>query len=215
MTSRFPKFRTAALMTGMGLLMQQELLAQGVSPWLDAINVLQTAFTGPIARGLEPDCHCGGRTDVRIWRRRQQAGFGRDHIWIRHGDGRGQFPDLVVLMQGAKDLAGLSGLERAAHHPWEWSAAGFLLSAMLGLAMWNAINSLVTGGVIFVVLYGAGWLAWREDPNMVEILRASTRFKSRYDPGKWADSPWYFANPRGADECGPRTIRLQRSRGAG
>ena len=68
----------------------------------------------------------------------------------------------------------------------------FLLSAMLGLAMWNAINSLVTGGVIFVVLYGAGWFAWREDPNMVEILRASTRFKSRYDPGKWADSPWYL-----------------------
>ena len=52
MTSRFPKLRAAALMTGMGLLMQQELLAQGVSPWLDAIEVLETAFTGPIARGL-------------------------------------------------------------------------------------------------------------------------------------------------------------------
>ena len=52
MTSRFPTLRAAALMTGMGLLMQQELLAQGVSPWLDAIEVLETAFTGPIARGL-------------------------------------------------------------------------------------------------------------------------------------------------------------------
>ena len=54
MTSRFPipKLRAAALMTGMGLLMQQELLAQGVSPWLDAIEVLENAFTGPIARGL-------------------------------------------------------------------------------------------------------------------------------------------------------------------
>ena len=54
MTSRFPipKLRAAVLMTGMGLLMQQELLAQGVSPWLDAIEVLETAFTGPIARGL-------------------------------------------------------------------------------------------------------------------------------------------------------------------
>ena len=68
----------------------------------------------------------------------------------------------------------------------------FLLSAMLGLAMWNAINSLMTGGVIFAVLYSCGWLAWREDPNMVEILRASTRFKARYDPGKWAVSPWYL-----------------------
>ena len=52
MTSPFPILRAAALMTGMGLLLQQELLAQGVSPWLDAIEVLETAFTGPIARGL-------------------------------------------------------------------------------------------------------------------------------------------------------------------
>ena len=52
MISRFPKLRPAALMAGLGLLMQQELLAQGVSPWLDAIDVLETAFTGPIARGL-------------------------------------------------------------------------------------------------------------------------------------------------------------------
>ena len=33
----------------------------------------------------------------------------------------------------------------------------FLLSATLGLAMWNAINSIVTGGVIFAVLYGGGF----------------------------------------------------------
>ena len=30
----------------------QVLLAQAVSPWLQAVTVLQTAFTGPIARGL-------------------------------------------------------------------------------------------------------------------------------------------------------------------
>ena len=29
-----------------------ELLAQGTSPWLQAVEVLQQAFTGPIARGL-------------------------------------------------------------------------------------------------------------------------------------------------------------------
>ena len=28
------------------------LWAQGVSPWVDAVNELQTQFTGPIARGL-------------------------------------------------------------------------------------------------------------------------------------------------------------------
>ena len=52
MRSRFPRLRTAALVAGIGLFMQQELLAQGVSPWLDAVSVLEGAFTGPIARGL-------------------------------------------------------------------------------------------------------------------------------------------------------------------
>ena len=28
------------------------LAAQGTSPWVDAVNELQTQFTGPIARGL-------------------------------------------------------------------------------------------------------------------------------------------------------------------
>ena len=29
-----------------------EVLAQGTSPWVDAVQNLSTAFTGPIARGL-------------------------------------------------------------------------------------------------------------------------------------------------------------------
>ena len=66
----------------------------------------------------------------------------------------------------------------------------FLLSATLGLAMWNAINSIAVGIVIFTVLYGAGYWAWKQDPNMIEILRASSRFRVRYDPGKWSEAPW-------------------------
>ena len=34
------------------LALPQLVLAQGVSPWLQAVTVLQAAFTGPIARGL-------------------------------------------------------------------------------------------------------------------------------------------------------------------
>ncbi len=34
------------------LALPQVVLAQGVSPWLQAVTVLQAAFTGPIARGL-------------------------------------------------------------------------------------------------------------------------------------------------------------------
>ena len=66
----------------------------------------------------------------------------------------------------------------------------FMLSATLGLAMWNAIESLMTGGVIFIVLYAAGWIAWKKDPNMLSILKVSGRFKTRYDPGKWGATPW-------------------------
>ena len=34
------------------MLMPGALHAQGTSPWVDAVNELQTQFTGPIARGL-------------------------------------------------------------------------------------------------------------------------------------------------------------------
>ena len=45
---------------------------------------------------------------------------------------------------------------------------------------------------IFAVLYGVGFWAWKQDPNMLEILRASARFRARYDPGKWAAEPWHL-----------------------
>ncbi len=40
------------LMAGLILVLSADLLAQGTSPWLQAIDVLEQAFTGPIARGL-------------------------------------------------------------------------------------------------------------------------------------------------------------------
>ena len=65
----------------------------------------------------------------------------------------------------------------------------FLLSLTLGLAMWNALNSIVTGAVIFSTLYAAGWWAWRKDPQMLSIVAASAASKVRYDPGK--PSAWH------------------------
>lgn len=60
----------------------------------------------------------------------------------------------------------------------------FFLSLTLGLALWNAINSIVTGGVIFFGLYLAGWLAWKRDPNMLSIVAAGSNSRARYDGGK-------------------------------
>ncbi len=66
----------------------------------------------------------------------------------------------------------------------------FLLSATVALALWNAIDSLLAGSMIFGVLYAAGLLAWRKDPAMLSILKLSAGFRARYDPGKWSPSPW-------------------------
>ena len=35
-----------------GLVAEATVFAQGVSPWLNAVDVLEDAFTGPLARGL-------------------------------------------------------------------------------------------------------------------------------------------------------------------
>ena len=51
----------------------------------------------------------------------------------------------------------------------------FLLAATLGAAIWNAVNSLAAGGLVFGVLYAAGWLAWRRDQNLVGVIRAAVR----------------------------------------
>ncbi len=45
-------WKRGALLASILALSAGELMAQGTSPWLQAIDVLQQAFTGPIARGL-------------------------------------------------------------------------------------------------------------------------------------------------------------------
>ena len=60
----------------------------------------------------------------------------------------------------------------------------FMLSVTLGLAMWNALNSIMTALLIFATLYAAGLLAWRRDPAMLQIIAAGQTARPRYDPGK-------------------------------
>ena len=45
-------WKRGALLLGMMTLSVGELMAQGTSPWLQAVDTLQQAFTGPLARGL-------------------------------------------------------------------------------------------------------------------------------------------------------------------
>ena len=74
----------------------------------------------------------------------------------------------------------------------------FLLAATLGAAIWNAVNSLAAGGLVFVVLYAAGWFAWRHDPHLVGVIRAAVRYGRRYDAGRLLDRSPYVVITRGA-----------------
>jgi len=51
-TSRGRVWRRGALTFAACLLLADDVFAQGTSPWESAVQVLQTAFTGPIATGL-------------------------------------------------------------------------------------------------------------------------------------------------------------------
>ena len=68
----------------------------------------------------------------------------------------------------------------------------FLLSATLAVSLWNASDSLLAAIFVLALLLGSGRLAWKQDPNMLSLLREATRSKVRYDPGKWTESPWYL-----------------------
>ena len=161
----------------------------GASPWLQAIDVLQAAFTGPIARGLSLIAVVVGGLMFAFGEGGSQESLGRNHLWAWYGYGRGQLSRVALLMERGKTWRGYPALSKpltimGVERRW------FLLSATLGLALWNAINSIVVGALIFAVLYGVGFWAWKQDPNMLEILRASAQFRARYDPGKWAEAPW-------------------------
>ena len=72
----------------------------------------------------------------------------------------------------------------------------FLLAATLAAAIWNAVNSLSAGGLVFGVLYAAGWLAWRRDQDLVGVVRAAIRNRSRYDSGLLEDRAPYVVIER-------------------
>ena len=60
----------------------------------------------------------------------------------------------------------------------------FMLSATFAMGAWNAMGSLVTGGMMFGIFYLLGILAWKRDPAMLQIIKATQTVRVRYDPGK-------------------------------
>ena len=59
---RSHRITALAVLFAVGLA-EAPVFAQGVSPWLNAVDVLQQAFTGPLARGLSLNRDCHRRAD--------------------------------------------------------------------------------------------------------------------------------------------------------
>ena len=168
--------------------------AQGVSPWLNAVDVLQQAFTGPLARGLSLIAIVIGGLMFAFGEGGSKKALAGIIFGLGMAMGAANFLTWLFFMtigHGARPWHAypalsapltMMGVER------RW----FLLSATVGMAMWNAINSTLIGAATFCLLYAVGWWAWRVDPHMLTILRESVRFKTRYDPAKWAAQPWYI-----------------------
>jgi len=66
-----------------------------------------------------------------------------------------------------------------------------VLSFTLSMALWIGADSLLSAVVVFAALYGVGRAALKVDPDMLLILKESSRYRARYDPGKWAEPPWH------------------------
>ena len=134
-------WKRGAVLAGVLALSAGELLAQGVSPWLDAVQVLEGAFTGPIAQGTGFDCHCRRRAHVRLWRGRfSKKALAGIIFGLGMAMGAAQFSELAVLMERHKTWRGYPALSKpltilGVERRW------FLLSATLGLAMWNLTSS--------------------------------------------------------------------------
>lgn len=75
----------------------------------------------------------------------------------------------------------------------------FLLAAMVGAALWNAVNTLLGGLLAFVALYVAGLFAWHRDENLVAVVRSAVRYRSRYDAGRLPE-PAPYVVVRESDE---------------
>ncbi len=83
-------WRLGAISFATSMALAERVYAQK-DPWDQAVQVLQTAFTGPIATGLALVAIVVGRLMFAFGEGRRQAHARRRDLRCRHGGGRGQF----------------------------------------------------------------------------------------------------------------------------
>ncbi len=86
-----------------------------------------------------------------------------------------------------RDLPTYRPVHKALHRPLTVCGVDrrlFFLALLMGAAAFNLFYSFLAGLLIFGGLYAFARWATVRDPQMLQILLASSRARRRYDPGK-------------------------------
>ena len=100
-------------------LAEATVFAQGVSPWLNAVDVLQQAFTGPLARGLSLIAIVIGGLMFAFGEGGSKKALAGIIFGLGHGDGRGELPHVALFMtigHGRARVGRLPGAVGPPHH---------------------------------------------------------------------------------------------------
>ena len=106
-TARFKRFIRQVIAAGAGLLLAAPGFAQGNSPWENAVNVLQQAFTSTIARGLSLSHPILHRKNSLFYKTRKGAQMGDLYMSLIHTcelNDVNAFDYLAELLRHAKEL---------------------------------------------------------------------------------------------------------------
>jgi type IV secretory pathway VirB2 component (pilin) len=168
----------SGLLLSSTLALARGALAQGNSPWENAVNVLQTAFTGPIAKGLAlVAIVVGGLTFA----------FGE-------GGGKKTFAGIVfglgmaVLAVNFLTTMQTNPVFRSLNRPLTILGAErklFFFALVMGACVFNLLNSLAGAMGMFFALYLFARWATRTDPQILRFLLNSTKIRTQYDPMKF------------------------------
>ena len=139
---------------------------QGNSPWENAVNVLETAFTSTIARGLSLVAIVVSGPDVRLRRRRLEARPRRRALRRRHGHRRRELPGLAfsrhlnhALSRGGatwRKHRRVNMVHRSLSRPLTILGAErklFFFAMCVGAGTFNLLDSLLGGVLMFLLLY--------------------------------------------------------------
>jgi type IV secretory pathway TrbD component len=176
----------------------------GGSPWENAVNVLQTSFTGPIAKGLALVSIVVGGLMFAFGEGGSKRML-RHRVWRWHGHWSGQLHGLAVPLI-SREAAPMESIPtfrpvfKSVNKPltiWGVERRLFFVALIMGAATFTSFSSLVSGVVMFVALFLCAQRATKTDPQILRIVLNSSRFRNQYDPAKFTGYEVEWRQQRG------------------